>query len=402
MRFFFNRFKVVTCAIALCLLISCASKGDSVARNGEYDCRSVALSSYVPSFNPNITEETLYIEQDVVIETTEVSNLVIAKEGVTVRFAAPLKSGLFAPIQKIGSINVTANGVTLIFAAGDYHIANFVAETKGAFALKTEGSVRIFTAREVKIVADSGARINADAKAQHLQWLIGANANISGDLVINALIYANKDATIAVGNGSLNGAIRANGKVDFKELGARFSYDKKAIEALYHNGDPNEWCLVKPDKPSIFERDKTLLGIDENRNGVRDDVEIAILDKYKSEPILVALSMQGASHYQDILHVFNDKAKAREYSLKETYMECFFLVRDTVYGEPNISTMEGYRRALKEDAQRAWLKDRAFNNEERLKAYWRYNSQLSGMVFHLPDSVKSDCKFDIDAFEVKQ
>jgi hypothetical protein len=287
-----------------------------------------------------------------------------------------------------------------------------VQTSKTSFNLKTKGAVRLFSENDAKFLIGANDNnlttlfINSNSKSQDLQLIV------KGDLIvdspsgykINALAFAGSSASIVGSQTSeFNGALmKIDGSTSSINFEGRYLFNKEALETLYHNGAPNEWCLVKPEKPSLFERDRTLLGVDSNRNGVRDDVELDILDKYKDEPIWIALSTQDATYLQQTLEVYDDKNKSRALSLADTSMRCFFLVRNTMYGDYDISTMEGYLLDLKVRDRLNWLKDRTMNNAERLKAYWRYNSQLSGMVFHTREPVKEDCKFDIDAYEIEQ
>ncbi|WP_345975503.1 hypothetical protein [Sulfurimonas sp. HSL3-7] len=57
---------------------------------------------------------------------------------------------------------------------------------------------------------------------------------------------------------------------------------------------------VLPSEPDPTINNSTLLGIDANTNGVRDDVEIWIFETYE-HPIVQALAMQNARAFQIIL-----------------------------------------------------------------------------------------------------
>lgn len=158
-----------------------------------------------------------------------------------------------------------------------------------------------------------------------------------------------------------------------------------------HLIDKDQWS----DQPSSK-------GIDANRNGVRDDVELYLLEKYEDDPLLLALGMQTAAETQKTLIVYNDKTLSREHARSDTSFECGLMVWDRKHGTHSVDTPEGQRNYFTEEAYEHQLRDRILNTEERLKAHWRYNSQLGGMNFPSKKPVKTDCRFDPDMLEAQQ
>lgn len=78
---------------------------------------------------------------------------------------------------------------------------------------------------------------------------------------------------------------------------------------------------VLPPEPDPKVNNATLLGVDVNDNGVRDDVERWIYERYKdAHPIMIPLKMQAARAYQKIII---DPSKAKEtYHIVDDQMNC--------------------------------------------------------------------------------
>ncbi|MDR1910772.1 MAG: hypothetical protein LBQ52_00280 [Helicobacteraceae bacterium] len=96
----FPKALIVSFIPALITLGCSSTSGNSAlsAGNAPYSC-SKSDKAVVPTFKPNVTDETLTITQDSVFETNLVPNLIVSKDNVTLRFSAPLSSGLFSPVQ---------------------------------------------------------------------------------------------------------------------------------------------------------------------------------------------------------------------------------------------------------------------------------------------------------------
>ena len=66
-----------------------------------------------------------------------------------------------------------------------------------------------------------------------------------------------------------------------------------------------------PPEPDLALRDATIEGIDENKNGIRDDVELEIFRRYPNDQVLRAAMLQYAMGLQLYLtHVFNSETWA--------------------------------------------------------------------------------------------
>jgi len=154
-----------------------------------------------------------------------------------------------------------------------------------------------------------------------------------------------------------------------------------------------------PPEPDEKLNNSTLLGIDANNNGVRDDVEIWILNKYKDKhPIYVDIAMQAGKVSNEILaNPIMDQQIAQKIYKKEIAVvacETYYKYDAEYFNEPisidnKIST--GYFEKL------------YFNTEEREKLYTHYADFLSGDSYALPrnEEKKSLCDFNTSKYEVR-
>jgi len=135
---------------------------------------------------------------------------------------------------------------------------------------------------------------------------------------------------------------------------------------------------VLPPEPDKTINDSTLLGIDVNDNGVRDDVERWIYDRYKDEhPILIPLKMQEARAYR---YIIQDPSQARERDKvadNAFYCEEAFGSFANAFGRKPLFEKESEIR-IKENKERENIQ---FNTTQRARAYGLYNQNLSGGVY---------------------
>ena len=140
---------------------------------------------------------------------------------------------------------------------------------------------------------------------------------------------------------------------------------------------------VLPPEPDKALNDSTLLGIDTNDNGVRDDVERWIYDRYKDEhPIMIPLRMQTSRAYQKIIV---DPSKAKETTkIMETaeYCEWAFTSLSANYFSRKPLVLIEPEDAIKEDKEMKYVQ---YNTTQRARAYGLYNQKLSGGVYELAD-----------------
>jgi len=134
-----------------------------------------------------------------------------------------------------------------------------------------------------------------------------------------------------------------------------------------------------PPEPDETLNNSTLLGIDSNGNGVRDDVERWIYEEYKTKhPIYVAVAMEAVESYQLAL-----KGEA-------FYEESHKMIGDLIscsYYHKSSAKMYAEETIIDEnDAPDRDVLSFILNNKKRLKAYMQYDESLSGKVFSIPSS----------------
>jgi len=118
----------------------------------------------------------------------------------------------------------------------------------------------------------------------------------------------------------------------------------------------------------------TLLGIDANSNGIRDDVERWILldmeIRYGNSKAERAIAFEKAKAYQMTLEDPTNKDDKVHKAMKDA------------------GDCRGYYIYKKNEDQKSYaseqtrnMHDRMFNTKERLKTYWSYDATLGGRVF---------------------
>ncbi len=145
-----------------------------------------------------------------------------------------------------------------------------------------------------------------------------------------------------------------------------------------------------PPQPDPVINNSTLLGIDSNNNGVRDDVERALLFKYntKKDRIKLAVAMQTAKAYQVVIKNPSNGLNTKHILNAATYCDIYY-----IYVAKDIGDPYAY---LESESPDKFLESIQFNTEERIRANFHYNESLSGKVYSLPEdgTYKSYCDFN--------
>ena len=142
-----------------------------------------------------------------------------------------------------------------------------------------------------------------------------------------------------------------------------------------------------PPEPDPDLNNATLLGIDSNNNGIRDDVERFIVIKYQDHhKIVTEIGFQKAKAYQKILE--NPLNTMENHKALHDAMDCnfYFETVASYFGDPILidQTIE--------------LRPIQLNIKSRVKAYLEYDKQLSGGVYEMTKAskMKENCAFDVD------
>ncbi|WP_345992162.1 hypothetical protein [Sulfurimonas sp. HSL-1716] len=187
-------------------------------------------------------------------------------------------------------------------------------------------------------------------------------------------------------------------EVEIKSLKAAKTHKQRHIhEIKYHFYVPevvNGYAL--PPEPDKKLNDSTLLGIDFNNNGIRDDVErLVIIEESKNSEYpktQIAISMQYAWAWQKIID--SPTLEARKYLENASSCQWYWFAKKT-------KDIEGYvesRKWRKEHIGKLGveLEDKIFNTKERTLQRFKFNEACSGQIFSLPKDTIENCQINID------
>ena len=148
---------------------------------------------------------------------------------------------------------------------------------------------------------------------------------------------------------------------------------------------------ILPPEPDETINNSTLLGIDSNDNGVRDDVERWIfldMEIYNGyEKIEQVIAMQKAKAFQMTLSDptnADDKVQIAMNAAHDCWNWYDYSKKSHSFGSHGKFSVA--------------LKDKCFNTKERLKTYWKYDGTLAGRVFTSTPTLKTEtqCEINID------
>jgi hypothetical protein len=141
---------------------------------------------------------------------------------------------------------------------------------------------------------------------------------------------------------------------------------------------------VLPPEPDPIENDATLLGVDSNNDGVRDDIERKVYATYP-KAIQRAVMMQAFKEKQKMLADPDMVDNAKDWEKKITkYIDC------TRY----LYMFKNQARISRKEA--SLISEWQFDTKERVKFYMDYNKALSGGVYSINKPKLDDCEFNID------
>ncbi|MDF1884563.1 hypothetical protein JHD49_11490, partial [Sulfurimonas sp. SAG-AH-194-C21] len=136
-----------------------------------------------------------------------------------------------------------------------------------------------------------------------------------------------------------------------------------------------------PPMPDETLNNATLLGIDSNNNGVRDDVERWIYEKYENKhPIHIDIAMQAGRAYKKVLETPERALEIENEVGKPSFCQLYYQYSAQYYNEPLLVEKSFNTHYLREKVY--------FNTKERMDAYLEYDSLLSGGVYTLPSDIE--------------
>ncbi len=149
---------------------------------------------------------------------------------------------------------------------------------------------------------------------------------------------------------------------------------------------------VLPPEPDPQVNNATLLGIDSNNNGVRDDVERWIYETYKDKhPIHIDIAMQAGRAYKKVLETPERAKEIREVVNGALFCGWYYWKDSYRYNEPTLVS----------ERIDTPVKSKYFNTKERQDVYWQYDTLLSGDSYDLPRAKerKLFCDFNTSKYD---
>jgi hypothetical protein len=153
-----------------------------------------------------------------------------------------------------------------------------------------------------------------------------------------------------------------------------------------------------PPEPDPAVNNATLLGIDGNNNGVRDDVERWIYNEYKDKhPIHIDIAMQEAKADRLILEK-QPKTKREAMEIKDevdkpVYCQGYYKYEAKYFNESIL---------IRENVVDEYFRSKIyFNTKERMDVYDQYDTLLSGDSYTLVDGkdMKKVCDFNTSKYD---
>jgi uncharacterized protein YdbL (DUF1318 family) len=176
--------------------------------------------------------------------------------------------------------------------------------------------------------------------------------------------------------------------------------NKSNSQTTYHGGETVDGYTLPP-MPNPIQNDETLLGVDTNTNGIRDDVEIYIYNRfqgYTNSKVEREIAKQYGKVAQQTLISPETAYEDNKYELMNRAISCEYYYYRTYLKTDirNVSYEEFSDYVGKHEVFNAEFQDVVFNTKDRIKAYFRYGASLSGHVFEGFYYTKDSCDFDPD------
>ncbi len=117
------------------------------------------------------------------------------------------------------------------------------------------------------------------------------------------------------------------------------------------------------------QRDDTIKGRDINNNGIRDDVEDYVKQKYKDDPFQKGIFLKAAQKIQTILTLPKD-ASPKTHWILDRQLLSYYTCRDYILYRQNEKNID------KEMLSKTLFKGKVLNTKERLEAYIEHKKKI--------------------------
>lgn len=151
-----------------------------------------------------------------------------------------------------------------------------------------------------------------------------------------------------------------------------------------------------PPEPDPKLNNSTLLGVDSNKNGIRDDVERLIIIEEAKSPNFpkthTAISLQYAWAWQKMIE--NPVLESREYLEKASACQWYWY-------DKKLKNIRGFTirqkwRNTHTGKLGVKLEDKIFNTKERIQQRFKFNEACSGNIFNGAEENMEACLINID------
>ncbi|WP_024955738.1 Ig-like domain-containing protein [Sulfurospirillum arcachonense] len=301
-----------------------------------------------------------------------------------------------------GNVNLQSNTKTAatIYAQGDINLQSG-ATLKGALSAKS----RINLYHNAKVYADvcSGSSTGVDIASLNIK--VEKNEikeQTTTSLQVNATY---SDGSIKDITENISWSIQDNSIVSIdNNILKALKEGTTTLSATVDNTTSNTVTITVykeingyklPPEPDETLNNSTLLGIDSNNNGVRDDVEIYIIKKYANETKFpktkTAIELQTAWASQKILEI--PTIESDKYLTESIACRSYWFDKQTV----GMSGFEAgkYRSTFK--IYTPEFMDKMYNTRERIEQKFSFNEALSGNILKGSEKEGIDnCRTNID------
>jgi len=175
------------------------------------------------------------------------------------------------------------------------------------------------------------------------------------------------------------------------------------LQAKYKNVTSNSVALEiykeinehkLPPQPDETLNNSTLLGIDSNNNGVKDDVERWIYEEYKDKhPVHIDIAMQAGRAYKKVLETPERALEIMDYVDAPLDCQAYYSTYAKYFNEPIL---------VHENIDSRYFRHKIyFNTQERMNVYLQYDTLLSGGAYDLPkmEELKAKCDFNTSKYK---
>ena len=265
-----------------------------------------------------------------------------------------------------------------------------ICANSGNNTIKTQKIDYIFTVDDSPkiismLLSETAIELN-EGNASTITVTANYDDNTTQDITNEVEWVIEDNSIVSVTNGTVKGL-----KEGTTTLQAKYNNEVSSSITINVYKEINGYKL--PPEPDPTVNNATLLGVDSNGNGVRDDVERWIYITYKDKhPIHVDIAMQAAKAKQNML---KDPSKAKEiHDEMSAPIDCESYYRVCVK-DPN------KKIHIRERINSKLLRSIIFNTKKRKDAYMQYNSLLSGDTYVIPwcSERKQLCDFDTTKYE---